>query len=145
MAANYLSQPERGVVSIKEEQFTQKPPGLTIEIGAITTKDDQLETCGSCGTDWTRKSARLPVASSTNSEFNDSDWSLSSSSQWKARMSSDGGRGYEKLHGSEEAILIQNLTDESFTKVCIDSGAGESVYRWTPSPVMRRRSRQRLG
>ena len=23
--------------------------------------------------------------------------------------------------------MIQNLTDESFTKVCIDSGAGESV------------------
>ena len=24
--------------------------------------------------------------------------------------------------------MIQNLTDESFTKVCVDSGAGESVY-----------------
>jgi len=43
MAANYLSQPEKRVVSIKEEQFIQKPPGLTIEVGAILTENTQLE------------------------------------------------------------------------------------------------------
>ena len=42
-------------------------------------------------------------------------------------MGSNGGRGHEKPCGSEEAVMIQNLTDESFTKVCIDSGAGGSV------------------
>ena len=39
------------------------------------------------------------------------DWSLTSTSKWKV--------GEERM--------IQALTDQSFTKVCIDSGAGESV------------------
>ena len=45
------------------------------------------------------------------------DWSLMSAAKWKARKTST----------SEEEVMIQAMTDETFTKVCIDSGAGESV------------------
>ena len=41
-------------------------------------------------------------------------------------MGSRTRQGYGKPFGSEkvgEAVMIQNLTDESFAKVCIDSGA----------------------
>ena len=45
------------------------------------------------------------------------DWSLTSGAKWKAGETSTSG----------EELMIQTLTDESFTKVCVDSGAGESV------------------
>ena len=45
------------------------------------------------------------------------EWSLTSGANWRAGETSASG----------EELMIQTLTDESFTKVCIDSGAGESV------------------
>ena len=77
------------------------PLGLAIEIGAVT-REDQLVTCGPCGPNW---------------ETEDSEWSLVSTSRTKTKKSASSGK----------EVMIQNLTDESFTKVCVDSGAGESV------------------
>ena len=88
-------------MSVKKEQFIQKPPGLTIEIGAIT-KEDQLVTCGSCGPD---------LEADCTPEPNDSDWSLMSGSQWRAKMSTDGGRGDEKPRGSDGVEAMKSLVD----------------------------------
>ena len=46
----------------------------------------------------------------------DNEWSLTSGANWKAG----------KATASEEERMIQALTDESFTKVCVDSGAGNT-------------------
>jgi len=45
------------------------------------------------------------------------DWNLTSGAKWRARETWTSG----------EELMIQTLTDESFIKVCVDSGAGESV------------------
>ena len=45
---------------------------------------------------------------------------MSSWSKWKT---------FEGRNKQEEKIMVQNLTDSNFNKVCIDSGAGESVCR----------------
>ena len=37
------------------------------------------------------------------------------------------GSRWRAVHKQEEKVAIQALTDQTFTKVCIDSGAGESV------------------
>jgi len=49
------------------------------------------------------------------STVSDSEWSLASS------------RSMKKSASSGEERMIQALTDQTFTKVCVDSGAGESV------------------
>lgn len=102
--------PERGKLSsavgkgpgqLQEERFIRMPLGLAIEIGAVTT-EDRLVVCGPCDPNW---------------ETEDSEWSLASISRTKMGKSASSG----------EEVMVQNLIDESFTKVCVDSGARERV------------------
>ena len=81
----------------------QGPPGLGIDIAAVT----ENKVCGPCG----------PSLADCTPESSDSDWSSMSSSSQKAKKSASSG----------EEMMVQALTDQSFTKVCVDSGAGESV------------------
>ena len=64
---------------------------------------------------------------STKLEVDDAGWCLTSCSRWKTM---------EGKRKEEERLMIHNLTDCSFAKVCIDSGAGESVCPATPSRAM---------
>ena len=73
------------------------PPGLGIDIAAVT-KDDLCVPCGSKVSD------------------DDDEWSLMSTRPMKEKSASSG-----------EEKMIQALTDQTFTKVCVDSGAWESV------------------
>ena len=63
-------------------------------------------------------STRLSVASETDSKVGDVEWCLMGSSKWKT---------VENSSKKDERLMIQNLTEGSFTKVCNESGAGESV------------------
>ena len=66
-----------------------------------------------------------------------------SSDEWSLRPSPAtgdydvmGGRPSNSRFRGEE-LMIQALTDETFVKVCLDSGAGESVCPWTLFQVTR--------
>ena len=79
----------------------RQPPGLEVDIAAVTV-------CTPCGP----QTNRLP-------ESNNSEWSLMSGSRWRAKKS------------AEEELMIHTLTDQTFTKVCIDSGAGKAFVLLT--------------
>ena len=102
-----------------------EPPGLaladysSIEIGAVTKHTTTItstaattDLCVPCG----------PASSSqdVSSNIDDADWCLTSCSSWKTM------EGRRKDDGK---LMIQNLTGCSFTKVCIDTGAGVGENR----------------
>ena len=59
----------------------------------------------------------IEIGAVENEPDESDDWSLTSGAKWRAKKTSTSG----------EELMIQTLTDESFTEVCVDSGAGESV------------------
>ena len=75
-----------------------RPPGLEVQINAVE-KDE-----------------------STNSS---DEWSLTKRLPIAGDYAVTGNRAKSSSSGLE--VMIQSLTDETFKKVCIDSGAGESV------------------
>ena len=88
----------------------------SIEIGAVT-KHATMITSTAATTDLCVPCGPASSSQDVSSKFDDADWCLASCSSWKTME----GRG------KEERLMVHHLTDCSFNKVCIDSGAGESV------------------